>query len=119
MAGVAYARGVAYVNPAKGMVVGKTFGGGTAITLAAKNLPGVIAAVNFSGGGGGNPVTQPERPCGDDLLTDLFAGYGKTTRIPTLWFYSENDQYFGKEKPRAWFNAFVARAGAAKFAQLL
>ena len=73
-----------------------------------------MAAVNFAGGGGGNPETQPERPCRDDLLTQLFASYGATAKIPTLWLYSENDKYFGKEKPQAWFRAFVERGGSGE-----
>ena len=51
-------------------------------------------------------------------LGKLFAGYGKTARIPTLWLYSENDQYFGKDHPQQWFKGFVAAGGEGKFVQL-
>lgn len=118
LAVIAYAKSLSYVDTAQGIVLGQSFGGATAIALAAKNLPGVIAAVNFAGGGGGNPETRPERPCGNDRLTELFASYGATARIPSLWLYSENDRYFGTEKPRAWFEAFTARGGAGRFVQL-
>src|SRR5262249_35060937 len=101
-----------------GIVIGQSFGGTVAITLAAKNVPGVLAAVNFAGGGGGNPVTQTAQPCGPDRLTQMFAGYGATTRIPTLWLYSENDKYFGKALPHTWFNAFRARGGDGRFVAL-
>jgi pimeloyl-ACP methyl ester carboxylesterase len=52
------------------------------------------------------------------LLTALFSSYGATARIPTLWLYSENDRYFGQDKPRAWFNAYVHSGGLGKFVQL-
>lgn len=38
------------------------FGRATAIAVAAKGAPGVLAAINFAGGGGGNPLTQPQQP---------------------------------------------------------
>ncbi len=115
---IEHAKTLPYVDGAKGIVVGQSFGGATAIALAAKNIPAVTAAVNFSGGGGGNPRTRPDRPCRDDLLADLFASYGATARIPTLWLYSENDRYWGKEKPRTWFQRFVNSGGSGRFVQL-
>ena len=99
-------------------MVGQSFGGTTAIAVAAKNIPGVTAAVNFAGGGGGAPDRRPERPCREDLLAGLFTSYGATARIPTLWLYSENDRYWGKQAPRAWFEGFVARGGSGRFVQL-
>lgn len=113
-----YAKAQPYVDPQRGLVLGQSFGGTTAITLAAKNLPGVLGAVNFAGGGGGNPTGSPENPCREEQLGQLFAGYGRTARIPTLWFYSENDRYFGVTKPRAWFEGFVAEGGHGRFVRL-
>ena len=106
-----------YVDPTRGLVVGQSYGGTIAITLAAKNIPGVIGAVNFAGGGGGNPKTQPGRPCRPDLLEKMFASYA-TAKIPTLWLYSENDQFMGNVHPREWFDAFRARGGKGEFVRL-
>jgi dienelactone hydrolase len=106
-----------YVDAARGIVLGQSFGGATAIAVAAKNVAGVVAAVNFAGGGG-NPATRPADPCRPDQLRKLFAGYGATARMPTLWLYSENDKYFGKDYPREWFEAFVAAGGKGEFVQL-
>lgn len=107
-----------YVAPERGIVVGQSFGGTLAIEAAARNIPGVLATVNFAGGGGGNPLNRPENPCRADQLEDLFAGYGKSARIPTLWLYSENDRYWGKKLPKAWFDAFVKEGGKGEFVQL-
>lgn len=113
-----YAKSLIYVNPNKGVVVGQSFGGATAIAVAAKNIPGVIGAVNFAGGGGGNPETRPGNPCRPDLMKKLFEQYGGSTKIPTLWLYSENDKYFGKNYPQEWFKGFADKGGVGKFIQL-
>jgi dienelactone hydrolase len=97
------------------LVLGQSFGGATAIAVAAKGAPGVLAAINFAGGGGANPLTQPQQPCDTPGLRDLFAGYGRTARIPTLWVYAENDQWMGPAYPRQWFDAFQAAGGQGEF----
>ncbi|WP_342359329.1 alpha/beta fold hydrolase [Terrarubrum flagellatum] len=115
---IEHARTLSYVDGSAGVVVGQSFGGATAIAIAAKNLQGVKAVVNFAGGGGGDPEHRPAEPCRNDLLQALFAGYGATARIPSLWLYSENDRYFGVQKPTAWFEAFRAKGGRGDFIKL-
>ncbi len=100
----------------RALVMGQSFGGTTAIAVAALNPPGVQGAINFAGGGGGNPELMPQNPCGQPALRRLFAGYGKTARMPSLWVYSENDQYFGPKLPRDWFEAFEAAGGTGEYA---
>ena len=112
------AKTLPYVDPTKGIVAGQSYGGITTIATAAKSIPGVIAAINFAGGGGGNPETKPMNPCRSDLLEAEYARFGKTAKIPTLWLYSENDQFFGTDKPREWAAAFVGQGGTAEFVQL-
>ncbi len=113
-----YAKAQAYVDPARGLVVGQSFGGTTALVLAGKAIPGVLGAVNFAGGGGGSPTLHPQSPCRTDLLLELYSGYGKTARIPTLWVYSENDQYFGPRYPHDWFDGFIKAGGRGRFVLL-
>jgi dienelactone hydrolase len=103
------------VLPDRTLVLGQSFGGTTAITVAAKNPPGVLATINFAGGGGGNPVTQAQEPCAPHRLKAMFATYGETARIPTLWVYTENDQWMGPKYPREWFDAFKAKGGVGRF----
>jgi dienelactone hydrolase len=97
------------------IIMGQSFGGTTAITVAAMNPPGVQATINFAGGGGGNPLTMPQNPCGTALLERMFATYGKTARTPTLWVYTENDMYFGPRFPKEWFDAFKAAGGTGEY----
>ena len=107
-----------YVDPGRGLAVGQSFGGTTAIALASMPLPGLVATVNFAGGGGGNPVTRPENPCGAYQMKRLLAGYGKTNRLPTLWLYSENDRFWGPDLPKTWFAAFQEAGGKGRFVSL-
>jgi dienelactone hydrolase len=116
LAVIDYLRGWKEVARDRAVVIGQSFGGTTAIAIAARNTPGVQAAINFAGGAGGRPRTHPGRPCDPKQITQLFAAYGKTARIPTLWVYSANDQYFGEKLPKAWFDAFRAAGGKGEFA---
>ncbi len=113
-----HAKSLPYIDPTKGLVMGQSFGGTVAITIAAKDIPGVLATINFAGGGGGRPETHPGEPCGSDRMSDLFANYGGTARIPTLWLYSENDKYWGASLPRSWLERFTDQGGRGEFVQL-
>jgi dienelactone hydrolase len=115
---IQYARTQPYVEPSRGLLVGQSVGGMTTVALAAKNPAGVVAAVNFAGGNGGDPVKRAENPCRNDLLEAAYGDYGANARIPTLWLYSENDKYWGKSKPQAWFAAFKAKGAPGQFVQL-
>lgn len=101
----------------RAVIAGQSFGGTTAIAAAAQRIPGVVAAINFAGGGGGNPKTRPQRPCAPQAMERLFGSYGKSARVPTLWIYTENDQYLGAEHPREWFKAFKDAGGVGEFEQ--
>lgn len=115
---VDYAKAQPYIDPARGVVAGQSFGGTISIAIAARNIPGVLAALNFAGGGGGRPATHPEQPCGADRLAQLFGTYGTTARIPTLWLYSTNDKFWGQAIPRTWHSAFVDAGGTGTFVTL-
>lgn len=99
----------------RAVVTGQSFGGSTAITVAGMNPSGVQATINFAGGGGGDPETHPQSPCGSARLERMFASYGKTAHIPTLWIYTENDQWMGPKFPREWFDAFKQAGGTGEF----
>jgi dienelactone hydrolase len=113
-----YAKSRDYVDAARGIVVGQSYGGMTAVALAAKNIDGVLGAINFAGGGGGNPDTHPWEPCDEGKIRDLFAAYGKTARGPTLWLYSHNDRFMGNVYPAQWVDIYKKQGGNAQFVPL-
>ncbi len=111
LATIDYLRALPYANTEQIMLVGQSAGGFAALAAASHNPPGVMAVVNFSGGRGGNPRTRPGEPCGIEQMTETMARFGQTIRVPVLWHYAENDQFFGPVVVRRWFEAFEA-AGA-------
>jgi dienelactone hydrolase len=102
----------------RSVIVGQSYGGGTTVAVAALNPPGVVAAVNFAGGAGGDPKNRPRDPCAPLQLKRTYAGYGETARVPMLWVYTENDQYWGPALPRTWFDAFRDAGGIGEFVQM-
>jgi hypothetical protein len=82
------------------------------------NLPGLLGGVNFAGGVGGDPKIRPRHPCSADKLNALYRGYGAAAKVPSLWLYSTNDQYWGPRLPHQWFASFVKAGGTARFVPL-
>ena len=99
------------------LLEGQSVGGLTAIAASALNLPGVLASVNFAGGAGGNPAASPGSSCKPENLTRTYAFYGKLVKIPSLWLYAENDQYWGADAPQRWYAAFSAGGSDAALVQ--
>jgi len=108
---MAYAKRLPEIDGTRIVSVGQSFGGTTSIALAARTPPNLVAAINFAGDGGGNSQTRPGEPCDPFRLAELFAGYGKGARVPTLWIYAENDRYFAPRYVRSWYDAFRAEGG--------
>ena len=115
IAALAFARQQSYVDAKRVVVVGQSVGGYTAIATAAKNPEGLVVAINFAGGSGGNPQTRPGEPCEAYKLEKMYADFGNTSKVPTLWIYTENDQYFAPRYSQAWHQAFVKSGGRAEF----
>jgi dienelactone hydrolase len=83
------------IAPSGVVVVGISTGGWASLALASRNLPNVEAIVNFAGGRGGHAYGQPHAVCGADSLLEASRLYGRQAREPTVWYYSQNDSYFG------------------------
>ena len=112
---VAWARLQKWVDSRKIILVGQSVGGITTVAAASRNLPGVIGAINFSGGTGGDPEKRPAQSCFPEAITDLYKSYGRTSTIASLWLYAPNDLFWGPTQPKSWYQAFAAAGGRAKF----
>ena len=93
------------------LLAGQSMGGLTTVAAGARAPDGVVGSINFAGGSGGNPNVSPGHSCDPDQLTEVYGEFGRATRIPSLWVYALNDQYFGPEAPAAWHASF-ARGGS-------
>ncbi|MBW4046711.1 MAG: dienelactone hydrolase [Proteobacteria bacterium] len=106
------------VDRGRGLVVGDSFGGVAAIAIASAGIPGVVAAINISGGDGGDSVRHVDHPCRPDQMSETLAAYGRSNRLPTLWMYSANDRLWGPIYPKIWFRDFTDSGGRGEFVTL-
>jgi dienelactone hydrolase len=114
-AAVAYLRTQSFVRRTGVIVVGQSAGGWAALALASRAPAGVRAAIDFAGGLGGRAWDRPDNNCAPDRLIATAAEFGRTTRIPTLWIYTENDSYFAPRLSGAMAAAFRAAGGKADY----
>lgn len=110
-----YAKQQSYVDPQRVLLVGQSVGGYSTVATAALAPAGLVGAINFAGGSGGDPVGHPANPCQPGRMEDMYAQFGKTAKAPMLWIYTENDLYFGPSYSKSWHAAFVNAGGTADY----
>ena len=92
---------------------GQSAGGYSTMYLASQNLAGLVGAIDFSGGR--NDITSGSGPSHlNPMMVSGFAEFGKTTRVPTLWIFAENDSRYTANTIRASHEAFQAAGGKAR-----
>jgi dienelactone hydrolase len=117
-AAIDYLTAQPFVRKADVIVVGQSAGGWGAIALASRNPPSVKAVINFAGGRGGRSNNVPNANCSPGQLIAAARVFGESARIPTLWFYSESDDYFGPALSQHLYDAFRDAGGRAEFHML-
>jgi len=118
LATLEFARTLPWVDGGRWVALGQSVGGLITAAVAARNPPGLAAAISFSGGHGGNPHHRPGAPCSPQQLERLWAERAAASRIPLLWLYWANDQYWGNEVPQRWAAAWAAGGGRVEFHML-
>jgi dienelactone hydrolase len=117
-AAVAHLRAQSFIRRTGVIVVGQSAGGWAALALASRAPAGVRAVIDFAGGLGGRSWDRPDNNCAPDRLVATAAEFGRTTRIPTLWIYTEDDTYFAPRLSGAMAAAFRAAGGPVDYALL-
>lgn len=113
-----FAKTLPYVDVTHWAVMGESVGGLTAVATVWRNPPGLVGGINFSGGSGGNPVTNPGSPCSPQALERLWKNEAASAKVPMLWLYWMNDKCWGEEVPKKWYSAWTAGGGVAEFHSL-
>jgi dienelactone hydrolase len=111
LAAVEWAKTQRDLDGKRWLLVGQSAGGFASIYTASKRPDGLVAVLAFAPGRGGRPDTHPGDPCAPERMGELFAAIAPRIAVPVLWFYAENDQYFGPRVPRMWFESFRAAGG--------
>jgi len=92
------------------IVTGQSAGGYSTMYIASQNPPGVIGAVNYSGGrtdiGGGSGPGYLNR-----TMVNAFEEAGKTTRMPVLMIFAEGDSRYSPNTIRHSYQAFIDAGG--------
>ncbi len=100
------------VDPQRIVVIGQSHGGLTTMAFGTLNYPGVRGLINFAGG-----LKMDGRSCQWDLsLIGAFRSYGAKMAVPSLWFYGDNDSYWGPtaDIPARMLNAYNEAGGKAR-----
>jgi dienelactone hydrolase len=78
-----------HVDRERLLVIGRSHGGWTTLAFGTLNYPGVRGLVNFAGG-----LRQEQCAGWEGTLARAAGSYGAETKLPSLWFYGENDSFF-------------------------
>jgi dienelactone hydrolase len=91
---------------------GVSTGGFAQVALTADPPSGLKAAISFAGGRGGD---GKEHNCDLGGIVSAFQHFGKKSRIPMLWIYSENDHWFPPAMAHKFDEAFRSGGGTDQF----
>ncbi len=117
MAAYAYARALPYVDRSRMVLAGQSAGGMVSLFTAGTRAPqGLVAVLSFAGGRGGDPESNPGVPCAVEPVALVLESLGRTTRVPVLFNYAENDLYFSPKITRQWFDRYSAGGADAEYA---
>lgn len=101
-----YGRALPYVDAKRIVLVGQSAGGFGVLALSSQKPPGVIGTISFAGGRGSR---APDDVCAEGKLVEAFGHYASTTQVPMLWYYSENDHFFGPALARRLADAYQSK----------
>lgn len=104
-----------FAVPNSAIVIGQSAGGWAAIALSSQNPPSVKEIITFEAGRGGRVGGKPNNNCAPDKLVEATGEFGRTARVPMLWFYVENDTFFGPELSKRMHAAYTAAGGNAEY----
>jgi pimeloyl-ACP methyl ester carboxylesterase len=107
-------RGEPWADSGRVVLAGQSAGGFGSVAAASGAFAGLVGVVNFAGGRGS---LAPGQVCGEAQLIEAMARYGSGARVPELWIYSRNDQFFGPELARRMHAAFTGAGGSAEFVE--
>jgi dienelactone hydrolase len=117
-AAVAYLRQHPKVDRDRIVLVGQSAGGWGVLALASRGDAPVRGVVNFAGGRAGRQKGIANNNCAPERLVDAARAFGKTASVPSLWIYTENDQYFAPELSRRMHAAYTEAGARAAFVML-
>jgi dienelactone hydrolase len=108
LAVIAAAKQRSEIDASSILVMGQSFGGWNSLALATMAPPEVKGIINFAGGIRSNQCNTQ-----DAAMWDAMAEFGRDARVPSLWFYSENDELFPEGVWQTDYERFTRAGGQA------
>jgi len=100
---IRYMQKQTFVDARKVIVVGQSGGGLGALVIAGDAPDGVLGIISFAGSRGS---AKTGTVCCETDLVSTMAILGARNRLPGIWLFSENDQYFGSALAPPLFRAY-------------
>lgn len=108
-----FARAQSWVDGARIVVAGQSYGGLATMALGTQDETGVRGLINFAGG----LRDDSDRCAWRSALVSAFAEYGAKSRVPSLWLYGENDSLFGPDLANRLHEAYGQAGGKARLVE--
>ena len=116
MAAYDFARTLPYVDGSRMILAGQSAGAMVSLFTAGTRAPlGLVAVLSFAAGRGGDPETSPGVPCAVEPIARVLDSLGRNVKVPVLFHYAENDQFFNAKTTRYWFERFNAGGAKAEY----
>jgi dienelactone hydrolase len=106
-ADIEYMERQTYLDPNRIVVTGQSFGGWNTLALGSLNLKDVKGLVNYVGG-----MRTTDCSTSDDSLIAAAGRFGARTRVPSIWFYGDNDRLFSVATWRAMYSRYVTASSS-------
>ena len=100
-----------WADVSRNVVAGQSHGGLTTLAYGQAPHPGTRLLLNFAGGLRQDSCTAWQRG-----LVVAIGDYGRATRLPSIWFYGDNDSFFA---PNVWQEAHQRYVDAGGRAELV
>jgi dienelactone hydrolase len=101
-----------YVDGKNIVLVGQSGGGLASLAYGSMANPDVKGIINFAGG------LRNSKAMWESDMASAFGIYAKTTKIPSLWFYTENDSFFSPTTAGMAYEQYRKNGGKARLIAL-
>ncbi len=102
-----------FIDARRIVLVGQSGGGLASLAAGSLGNPHVKGIINFAGGLRRTSVAMWEQD-----MAQAFGIYAKTTRAPSLWFYTANDSYFSPATVSQTYETYRQNGGQARLVAL-
>jgi dienelactone hydrolase len=104
-----------YVDRTRIVLVGQSGGGWGSLAAASRGDLPIVGVVNFAGGRGGKQKNVANNNCAPERLVEAAGRYGRTVKVPSLWLYAENDQFFAPSLSHRMYVAYTDAGAPAAY----